>query len=97
VTKPIFVALKGNRLLNEFFLYVLEDQYTCGAAWCVAQAGHRAHAIQDFKTSASSSFVQRLLKRVYSHSNHLFAKWCDLPADVTCGVSTGTPTSTALA
>ncbi len=38
VSKPIFVALKGNRLLNEFFLYVLEDHHTCGAAWCVAGA-----------------------------------------------------------
>ena len=28
-TKPLFVASKENRLLNEFFLYVLEDLHTC--------------------------------------------------------------------
>ena len=29
VTKPLFVASKENRFLNEFFLYVLEDVHTC--------------------------------------------------------------------
>ena len=28
-TKPLFVASKENRFLNEFFLYVLEDLHTC--------------------------------------------------------------------
>ncbi len=28
-TKPLFVASKDNTLLNEFFLYVLEDVHTC--------------------------------------------------------------------
>jgi hypothetical protein len=28
-TKPLFVASKENTLLNEFFLYVLEDLHTC--------------------------------------------------------------------
>ena len=28
-TKPLFVASKENQLLNEFFLYVLEDFHTC--------------------------------------------------------------------
>ncbi len=27
-TKPLFVSSKENRLLNEFFLYVLEDFHT---------------------------------------------------------------------
>ncbi len=28
-TKPLFVASKENRFLNQFFLYVLEDLHTC--------------------------------------------------------------------
>ncbi len=28
-TKPLFVASKDNTLLNEFFLYALEDLHTC--------------------------------------------------------------------
>ena len=28
-TKPLFVASKDNRFLNEFFLYVLDDLHSC--------------------------------------------------------------------
>jgi hypothetical protein len=52
-TKPLFVALKENRLLNEFFLYVLEDLHTC-------------QGLGNLRfTSDDPDFVQSTVERVY--------------------------------
>jgi hypothetical protein len=52
-TKPLFVASKENRLLNEFFLYVLEDLHTTQGLG----------ALQF--TSADPAIVMETVKRVY--------------------------------
>ena len=50
---PLFVAIKANRLLNEFFLYVLEELYT----------GQGLGALKF--TSDDPSFVQETVEHVY--------------------------------
>jgi hypothetical protein len=50
---PLFVAIKGNRLLNEFFLYVLEDLHT----------SQGLSALQF--TSDDPAFVKETVERVY--------------------------------
>ena len=52
-TKPLFVASKENRLLNEFFLYVLEDLHTC-----------QSLGVLQF-TSDDPDFVKDMAERVY--------------------------------
>lgn len=52
-TKPLFAAATDNRLLNDFFLYVLEDFYTC-------QSLDRLQF-----TSAEPEFVQEIAERLY--------------------------------
>ena len=52
-TKPLFVASKENRFLNEFFLYVLEDLHTCQSLG----------ALQF--TSDYPDFVKHIVERVY--------------------------------
>ena len=52
-TKPLYVASKENRFLNEFFLYVLEDLHTCQSLG----------ALQF--TSADPTFVKHIVERFY--------------------------------
>jgi hypothetical protein len=52
-TKPLFVYSKENRLLNELFLYVLEDLHT----------SQSLGALQF--TSADPAFVKETVERVY--------------------------------
>ena len=52
-TKPLYVASKENRFLNEFFLYVLEDLHTCQSLG----------ALQF--TSANPTFVKHIVERFY--------------------------------
>ena len=52
-TKPLYVASKENRFLNEFFLYVLEDLHTCQGLG----------ALQF--TSDDPTFVKHIVERVY--------------------------------
>jgi hypothetical protein len=52
-TKPLFAAATDNRLLNDFFLYVLEEFYT----------GQSLDRLQF--TSAEAEFVKEITKRLY--------------------------------
>jgi hypothetical protein len=52
-TKPLFVASKENRFLNEFFLYVLEDLHTCQSL-CALQF-----------TSDDPTFVKHIVEGFY--------------------------------
>ena len=53
-TKPLFVASKDNRFLNEFFMYVLEDLHTCQSLG----------ALQF--TSDDPTFVKQMIESFYS-------------------------------
>ncbi len=50
---PLFISSRKNRLLNEFFLYVLEDLYTSQSLGALKF------------TSADPSFVNETVERVY--------------------------------
>ena len=50
---PLFVSIKQNRLLNEFFLYVLEDLHTCQGLGALKF------------TSADPEFVKETVEHVY--------------------------------
>jgi hypothetical protein len=50
---PLFVSIKQNRLLNEFFLYVLEDLHTCQGLGALKF------------TSDDPDFVQETVEHVY--------------------------------
>ena len=52
--KPLFLASKENRFLNEFFLYILEDLHTCQSLG----------ALQF--TSDDPDFLRRAVERVYN-------------------------------
>ena len=52
-TKPLYVASKENRFLNEFFLYVLENLHTC-----------QSLSALEF-TSDDPTFVKHIVERVY--------------------------------
>ncbi len=52
-TKPLYVSSKENQLLNEFFLYMLEDLHT-------------SHSLSALRfTSAEPAFVKETVERVY--------------------------------
>ncbi len=50
---PLFVPIKENKLLNEFFLYVLEDLHTTQGLGALKF------------TSADPAFVKETVERVY--------------------------------
>ncbi len=51
-TKPLFVPSKETRFLDEFFLYVLEGLYTCGAAGASTPAREAAPVPSDDEGAA---------------------------------------------
>jgi hypothetical protein len=53
-TKPLFVSSKESRLLNEFFLYVLEDLHTTQSLGAL-----------QFTSSADPAFVKETVELVY--------------------------------
>ena len=54
VNKPLFLASKENRFLNEFFMYILEDLHTCQSLGAL-----------EF-TSDNPDFLRRAVERVYN-------------------------------